>query len=175
MKNCLAFFLIVLLHQYACAQATRQSVLNTGGGSAQMGYYHLEWSIGEAPLINQLDATNENLSFTNGFLQPFLLFPGNNPTGEQFHLSEIRLFPNPARSYVEVNLFTRQKGKLFIHVYNPLGQRLISRELFCYCIDILERISVQHLAQGLYTLQIELIADPGNESKKSSYKILRLK
>ena len=103
------------------------------------------------------------------------MYPGNQPSGEQFDLSEVRLFPNPAISYVEVNLFTRQKGKLFIHLYNAVGQRLITRELYCHGVDMLEKISVQHLAQGLYSVQIELVAEAGYESKKSNYKFLKLR
>ncbi len=124
-------------------------------------------------LIGEMASRPNTLVVTSGFLQPYILNPGTNNTNNQFGVDEIKVFPNPASSYVEINLFTKQQGKLKIGFYNAVGQKVYAIELNTYGIDLIQKIPVNHLTAGTYLLSLELGADPGFVSKKGVYKITK--
>lgn len=173
MKNLLPILLI------CCAATTQaqnniQSTINISGGSFQYGYYQFEWSIGETALVDQMEEPGRKFIVTNGLLQPHLLYPANTSTQPWFEMHEIRIFPNPSTDYVEINLFTKQSGKLALHFFSASGQIVFSKELDVYGVDKIERIPVSNFSQGIYTLHIELKAPEGYISKRSVYKIVKL-
>ena len=125
-------------------------------------------------LIGEMASRPSALVVTSGFLQPYLLNPGNNNPGGQFGADEIKVFPNPASSYVEINLFTKQQGRLKISFYNAIGQKVQTIESIVYGVDLIEKVSVNNLSAGTYLLHIELDADPNFVSKKGIYKITKV-
>jgi hypothetical protein len=168
----LIFFSLITANGYA--QTNTPSVINSSGGSLQTGYYHFEWSVGELALVNQMASSDNNLIVTNGFLQPYVLNPGTNNLSSQFGKDEIRIFPNPAPDHVEINFFTRQKGKIRISFYDASGKKVYDREVTCYGVDLVETIKVNHLANGIYGLQIDLVPDDGYVSKHGLYKLIKV-
>ena len=104
----IAFFLITAR---CFSQSISSSVVNAGGGSSKNGYYQFEWSIGEMSLINEMQSGSNNLIVTNGFLQPYILYPSTYYSASNFMLDEVRIFPNPASRYVEINFFTKEKAQ----------------------------------------------------------------
>ena len=165
----------VLLFFSCCAhtQDNRHSVINSSGGSSHQGYYQFEWSVGELALINQMTDVGKTLLVTNGFIQPYILYPGRNNSSRDFDADEIRIFPNPATEYVEINFFTKQKGKITVHFYDASGKRVFTRELTSNGVDLVERIPVTKLPQGIYVLNIVLYPTEGSVSKQSAYKIIK--
>jgi hypothetical protein len=176
MKNKITTIIVFFISLSCFSQSISitPSVINVSGGNSKKGYYQFEWSVGEMSLINEMESRPNKLVVTNGFLQSYLLNPGTNNTDHQFGVDEIRVFPNPASSYVEINFFTRQQGKLRIGFYDGLGQKISSLELHTYGIDLIQRIPVNHLPVGTYVLRIELDADMGYVSKKGMYKIIKI-
>ncbi len=47
-------------------------VINVAGGTFKKGYYSLDFSIGEATLINTMKSPGNNFFLTNGFFQPYI-------------------------------------------------------------------------------------------------------
>lgn len=125
------------------------------------------------PLIGEM-SSRPALVVTSGFLQPYLLNPGNNNTDNRFGADEIKVFPNPASSYVEINLFTKQQGRLKISFYNAVGQKVQTIESNVYGVDLIEKIPANNLSAGTYLLSVELNADPNFVSKKGVYKITKI-
>jgi len=125
-------------------------------------------------LINEMESRPNLFVVTNGFLQPYLLNPAFNNPNNDFSADEIKIFPSPASSYVEIDLFTRQQGKVRVGFYDGLGQKVYSTELQTFGVDLIEKIPVGHLSTGTYVLQIQLEADPGFVSKKGVYKIVKI-
>jgi hypothetical protein len=76
MKNTILPVVVFFLFTTAYSQSNTPSVINSSGGSSQTGYYHFEWSVGEISLVNQMSSSNNSLILTNGFFQPYLLYPG---------------------------------------------------------------------------------------------------
>jgi hypothetical protein len=172
MKTLFTTFLL-LFYSYAWSQLNRQSVINTSGGTFQQGYFQFEWNVGEAALVDHMQDDQGKISVSNGFLQPYLLFPGNKYPSGNFDPMEVRIFPNPATEYVELNISTPQVGQLVIYFYTATGQRIFSRQLAANGVDLIERIDVTSLPQGNYFLHLELLAAKGSLPKKSIYKIVK--
>jgi hypothetical protein len=174
MKNRLTTFTVLLLLSFsASAQYSQQSVINSSGGSFHHGYYRFEWSVGEMALVNQMTDAGGTFVVTNGFLQPYILYPGQNNEETRFDADEVRIFPNPATEYIEINFTTKQKGKITVQCYDASGKSMITEEYTSNGVDLIERIPITQLSQGLYFVHIVLTASEGYISKKSTYKIIK--
>jgi hypothetical protein len=103
MKRTITLTILFFSLFHCSAQSIAPSVINTGGGSFQSGYYQFEWSIGELALIGEMSSANNSFVITNGFIQPFIQYPVRDNNNNIFGTDEIKVFPNPASSYVEIN------------------------------------------------------------------------
>ena len=173
MKNATTIIAGILVSTISYAQSISSSVINANGGTSKNGYYQFEWSIGEMSLVNQLESSNQ-LIVSNGFLQPYILFPGTFYGPGQFSAGEIRIFPNPASRFVEINFFTKQKGLVTFGFYDMLGKKIFDQQVKCNGVDLIHRIPLANLPAGSYVLQIILEASPGSLSKHGSYQILKI-
>lgn len=167
---------IVFFFLFNCnSQSISPSVINTSGGSFQSGYYQLEWSIGELALVDQMTSSNNSLIITNGFIQPFIQNPATVNTNSIFGNNEIKIFPNPASSYVEVNLFTKQKGRITLSFYDGSGRKILTVSDAYYGVGLIKRIPVSQLPNEVYMLHVDLDPYTGSSSKKGVYKIVKIK
>jgi hypothetical protein len=167
---------IVFFFLFNCkSQSIAPSVINTSGGSFQSGYYQLEWSIGELVLVEQMTSPNNSLVITNGFIQPFIQYPATINTSSIFSNDEIKIFPNPASSYVEINLLSKQRGRIILSFYDGSGRKILTVEDSYYGVGLIKRIPVSHLPNEVYMLHVDLDPYPGYSSKKGIYKIVKIK
>ena len=170
-----ATFIVALFFQLSgIAQSNAPAVINSSGGSAKAGYFQFEWSVGELALVNQMNSSGNTLIVTNGFLQPYILYPATNNPGNSFGAEEIKIFPVPAVTYLEVNFLTKQKGQLLIGLYDAAGKKVFGKELKANGVDLIEVIQMSQLAAGVYALKVELNAEAGYISKKGLYKISKI-
>jgi len=175
MKNTITL-VIVFFSLFNCgAQSIAPSVINTGGGSFQSGYYQFEWSIGELALVGEMTGSNNSLVITNGFIQPFIQYPATNNTNNIFGNDEIKVFPNPASSYVEINFFSKQMGRITLSFYDGSGRKILSVTDSYYGVGLIKRIPVSQLPNEVYMLHVDLDPYPGYSSKKGVYKIIKIK
>lgn len=176
MRRFVLSLLAVFLAISSCfAQTVQPQVINTAGGTFNdaNSYFRVDWSVGELALVNQMQPTPTSLIITNGFLQPFVNeFDVNSNAA--FGAEEIRVFPNPASVYFEINFKTKQKGVVRYLLYNSMGQRLYDKSFFSYGLDRIEKVPTNHLASGTYMLYIELDAVTGSVDKKGSFKIIKV-
>ena len=155
------------------AQSIRPMVINAAGGSKNMGYTTIDWSVGEMPLVNTM--SNSVVVITNGFLQPFTENPAETDDGGIFTPDEIRVFPNPATNYIEINFLTQQKGTKHYKLFNGIGQLILQKQFTSYGLGRIERIEMQNMPATEYFLQILLEPDAGSVAKKGGYKIIKLR
>ena len=71
MKTIVLIIAAGLTYSVAEAQSLTPQVFNTTGGTYKKGYYALDWSIGEVPLVEQYKPSGETYIITNGYLQSF--------------------------------------------------------------------------------------------------------
>ena len=176
MKNTITL-VIVFFSFFNCsnAQSIAPSVINAGGGSFQSGYYQFEWSLGELSLVGEMKSSNNSLVITNGFIQPYIQYPATNNTNNIFGNDEIKVFPNPASSYVEINFFTKQMGRITLNFYDGSGRKIFTAADSYYGVGLIKRIPVSQLPNEVYMLHIDLDPYPGYFSKKGIYKIIKIK
>ena len=165
------FLLLIGFPPVLIAQTIRPTVLNTAGGTHSFGYTQIDWSVGEIPLVNT--AGGQGVVVTNGVLQSFTEKTGSTDYSSAFTPDEIRVFPNPATHYVEVNFFVRQTGRINFRLYNSLGQLLFDRSFQNYGLGRIERINVQQLPATEYFLHVVLEPESGLR-RKGGYKIIKL-
>jgi hypothetical protein len=175
MKKTITLVIVFFFLLRCNAQSIAPSVINTSGGTFLSGYYQLEWSIGELALVGEMTSSNNSLVVTNGFIQPFIQYPATNNINSFFAKDEIKIFPNPASSYVEINFFTKQKGRITLSFYDGSGKKILTVTDSYYGVGLIKRIPVSHLPNEVYMLHVDLNADEGYSSKKGVYKIVKIK
>jgi hypothetical protein len=173
MKPATTIIALLFISTVSYCQSINTSTINSCGGSAKNGYYQFEWSVGESTLIDQMESAGK-LIVTNGFLQPYLVNPGTNDPNYLFSVDEIKVFPNPASRYVEINFFTKQKGQVLMTLYDAIGQKIYTQEITCYGVDLIHRIPVTQLQNGSYVLNITLNSNLGFPVKQGAYRIVKI-
>lgn len=154
------------------AQPATQSVVNSTGHSYKGTFYQVDWSIGELALVNEMKGGKGEWIITNGFLQSTESTVINKES--RFSDEEIRVLPNVTEDKVDVNLLTRQQGKVLLQVMDVNGRVVFRRSLTSYGTGHMERLSLRPLASGTYFLKIDLDPAPGSVKKTGSYKIVKL-
>src|SRR6185369_10924984 len=173
MKPCTTIIFLLFISTASFCQTISTSTINASGGAAKNGYYQFEWSVGELALVDEMEVAGK-LIVTNGFLQPYLVNPGSNDPNYFFSVDEIKIFPNPASRYVEINFFTKQKGRVTLELYDAIGQKVLSHEIICYGVDLIHRIPVTNLQNGSYILNINLNSNLGFTVKQGAYRIIKI-
>jgi hypothetical protein len=175
MKNLTLILVVVAMtSNYAVGQTITPQVINTSGNTYQHGNQVLEWSIGELPLVNQLQSSSGVYIITNGFLQPVEQQAAPPDPDHYFSDEEIRILPNPTRGIIEVRFATLQKGKMKLLLYNTLGYIIYNKEFTSSGNGHIEKINLTGFAGGAYMLRIILNPDPGSIQKNGVYKILKI-
>jgi len=175
MKKTITIVVVFFFFYCTNAQSVAPSVINAGGGTFQAGYYQFEWSLGELALVGEINSSNNSLVITNGFIQPFIQYPASNNTNNIFGNDEIKVFPNPASSYVEINFLTKQMGRITLSFYDGSGRKILSGTDAYYGVGLIKRIPVSQLPNEVYMLHVDLDPYPGYSSKKGVYKIIKIK
>jgi hypothetical protein len=164
----------VLSYGVADAQFVTPQVINTTGGSYKKGYYALDWSIGEVPLVDEYKATDNTYIVTNGFLQSFTDSPQQPHLPRGFAKDEIIILPNPTSGRLEVNFLMQENGVAQLTLYDAVGGRLLTRSVPLYGYGKFERFDLTSLAGSTYFLLIEFTSTIGLH-KKATYKINKIK
>ncbi|HET9744788.1 MAG TPA: hypothetical protein VFP97_03685 [Chitinophagaceae bacterium] len=169
--------LVALFFFFFCgnSQIVAPSVMNTSGGNAQSGYYQFEWSIGELSLVGDMTSSNNSLVITNGFIQSLIQYPSRDNSNYIFGSEEIKVFPNPASSYVEINFFTKQRGRIRMSFHDGAGKKIYTTSDIYYGVGLIKRIPVTKLPNEVYMLHIDLEPFAGYSPKKGTYKIIKIK
>lgn len=175
MKKTITLVIVFFFCVYSHSQIIAPSVINTGGGTLQSGYYQFEWSIGELALVGDMASPGNSLVITNGFIQSLIQYPARDNRNYIFGDDEIRVFPNPASSYVEINFLTKQKGRITTTFYDGAGKKIYTSSDMYYGVGLIKRIPVSKLPNEVYMLHIDLASDAGYTSKKGIYKIVKIK
>lgn len=175
-KLLLGFVLIFYLSGTVHSQATiTPQTLNISGGSINLGYHQLEWSVGEATVIETFTQPGVNgFMLTNGVLQPLTDKPFIQSIASNWTNEEIRIFPNPTRGNFEVNVLSKQQGLLTIQLVDGIGSIMKTTEYFYYGFGKIERFNLTNASSQNFYLRITLSPFPGFTKKVGSYKILKI-
>ena len=164
----------VFLSLSTFSQSVTPATLNTTGGHYIFTNYIVEWSFGESMAIETM--TTPNLVITNGVLQPGTNTPATINNQTPWDKDEIKITPNPTPDVLQIDFFSKQKGRVTLTLFDESGRVMGRREFLYHGIGRIERWSLGRFANGAYFLNIQL--DPtGNSSvrKNGSYKVMKLR
>ena len=168
--------ILFFLNTNAClAQLASPGTVNVSGESAAIGNYRFEWSLGESVAITTMSNSNSNLLVTNGFLQ---FNVQNQPAANlviSFLSDEIRVYPNPVKNILEINILHANKGKHQIELLDGKGGKIKEVQLVYDGMGALEKWNLSGLPTGQYILNIrQMHPVNGRVVKKRAFKILKI-
>lgn len=172
MKTRFTFLFIFLLSSFFLrAQGIAPNVLNMGGGYLNNGYYQYEFSVGEMAAIETMVSST---IVTNGVLQPLTDKPFGNNTSTSWSNDEIKIFPVPTRGRVEVDIISKQKGRVTMRLTDATG-RVVRSAAFDYIgLGSITVWDLSNLSSADYFLSITLDPLAGSVKKSGGYKILKV-
>ena len=178
-----AFFLISGLcsAQAPTVATVTPFVLNASGGTYDSPgmYTHFEWSFGELVLIDTYKGTN-NITLTNGLLQPCTDIVSKSPDIVLFTLNEYRLFPNLTSGAFELDFFLNIPGNMELQLTDALGRILEKRNFVYHCCDRIERYDISRYTNGIYFINARFTPTPSNRSdvlsiRESTFRVVKIK
>jgi hypothetical protein len=172
-KKISAIQLLLLLATASSAQIAATYAVNIAGNLVSTGNYNFEWSVGESAAITTMG--NSNLLVTNGLLQYKV---DNQPEVNlvaSFLPDEIRVYPNPVKNILGINILHANKGKHQIELLDAKGIMIKEVQLNYTGMGALENWNLSGLSAGQYLLNIrQTDAVTGRLVKKGAYKILKV-
>lgn len=155
------------------AQTVTPQVMNAGGGSVTNAYYQYEWSVGETASIETL--SSPFLTVTTGLLQQGTNAPAEVNTANLWGSDEIKIFPNPVETKLEINFLSKQSGKVSMLLMDDAGKVVSKKELQYNGNGHIEQWDMSAVAKGGYFISITLKPNAGSVAKKGGFKIQKIK
>lgn len=186
-KSILSFAAFFLFISFLHSQSITPYINNSIGGSFKVDHkdFYVDWNVGEMTLVNTMTSSGYYGLYvlTNGLLQPESDNGKHGGDGDDdkyitdtklnFTTSDIKVFPNPAVNYVEVDFFINETGKVRLSLFNTMGEQVYTKEIFISGKSRTERIPMGGYTQGAYMLYIQMETTAGNTKKQGVFKIVK--
>ena len=136
---------------------------NLGGGTSKITQnFIIDWSIGESTVIESFFGryTIENLlvtskSFvTSGVLQPKDLYHLPIISTQTLRLDEVRLYPVPAKNFINIDFRSADVGYLHVSLYDNFGKIIGTKDLEKFEKSIMQNWNIASLASGSYFFRV---------------------
>lgn len=170
----LIFLSITLCNLTTSAQSISPATLNVGGGSFTNNYLKLEWSIGEATVVESFQI-GTNYLITNGVLQPYttIAVAAGNAI-PQWAFTDLRIYPVPTQSIVHINILSSLQGKMGIELLDNNMRLLAKQEFDYYGTNGIRQFDLSKYASANYFVRISLYGDNAFVIKQGSFKIQKV-
>ena len=155
-------------------------ILNTSGGTGVVSSsYIIDWSVGEATLIETYFGRNGSPSsrvgafwnVTSGVLHPFdKLYKPTKPT---WLPEEVIIYPIPAVGVITINIQSFAVGKLMFQLVTQEGKILGSTSIDKNAFQLIEKTDLTRLSAGVYYIKIVLENLAGEKIKSGAFKIIK--
>lgn len=164
MKRISGFILLLIIAISVSGQQVDRHVISSGGGQFQNNLISMDWTLGE-PVI--LTFENDNAILTQGFHQDYLRITEIEDLIEESF--EIKVFPNPASSFIHLKISNEETLQPFIQLYDLHGKQLLNKQL-APSNKIDEQIELTGFPNGTYILKVTV---SGGKQYKS-YKVQKV-
>lgn len=155
------------------AQSVSPATLNATGGTYFFTYYRVEWSFGESMAIETM--SSPNVIVTNGILQPGTHIPAAINNDGFWDRDEIKVLPNPTQNILEIDFFSKQKGKVIMNLFDESGRFMGTRQFDYFGTGRIEKWDLSGYGSGMYFLNIQLEPIGNSVAKKGSFKVQKIK
>lgn len=170
-KNSSYFYIIAITFLVMPADLFAQTIVtksapgtyNLGGGTSKISQnFIVDWSIGESAIIETFFGRNtqENLlltskSFvTSGVLQPTDWFHIPILRTETLRLDEVRVYPVPAKNFVNLDFRSGDIGYFYVTLYDNSGKIIETKEMVKSEKPISQNWNISKLASGIYYFKV---------------------
>jgi len=172
-KKSLPLILLLFFVTASTAQTTAPYAVNIAGNQASVGNFNLEWSVGESAAITTMG--NSNLIVTNGLLQNNVENQSESNKIGIFLPNEIKVYPNPVKNILDINILHANKGKHLIELFDAKGVKIKEVQLVYNGLGALESWNLSSLSAGQYILNIrQMHPATGKQVKNGVFKILKV-
>ena len=166
--------LFLLFGKISFSQISAPYTINIAGNQVTKGNYAIEWSVGESAAINIMDNSDQYV-FTNGLLQYNVENQTETNLVASFLTNEIRLYPNPIKNELYINILHAEKGNDLIELLDEKGTKLKEKVVVYNGMGALENWNLSGLKAGQYFVNIRHTHPvTGRLIKKGAYKILKI-
>ncbi len=175
MRNLFLLLLVnCLFYNNLRAQSIYPSTINITGQYGNQGNYQFEFSLGEsASIVTQSAGT---FVVTSGVLQSFTSFASVYNAFPSFLPDEIKIYPNPFRDILEINLLHTNSGKLKIEIFDIQGKKIKESIYYHFGVGRTEKWDMSKFSQGTYIVSISQLDVFGQSVvKKGVFKVLKIK
>lgn len=167
-------FIFLLLNISCFAQINSPYAVNIAGNQVTNGNYAIEWSVGESAATNIMD-NSDRYVFTNGLLQYSVQNQTETNLATSFLNNEIRVYPNPVKNELFINILHASKGNDLIELLDVKGTKLKEKIVVYSGMGALEIWNLAGLKAGPYFVNIRHTHPvTGILIKKGTYKILKI-
>ena len=173
-KRISLFISLILTGLFSSAQSNYPYTINAAGNQIAKGNYTIEWSVGESAAVNIMDNSGRYL-FTNGLLQYSVQNQTENNLAPSFLTNEVRVYPNPVRNELYINILHASKGNDQLELLDEKGVKVKEKIVVYNGMGALEVWNLTGLNAGQYFLNIRHTHPvTGRLIKKGAYKILKI-
>jgi len=174
-KNSISLIIpLLLVSSFSTAQSLYPYTVNSAGNQVAIYKYSIEWSVGESSAVDIMDNNNQYV-FTNGFLQYNVENQKADNLIPSFLSDEIRVYPNPVRNELIINVLHASKGNHQIELLDAKGSKLKEIQIRYNSMGALENWNLSGLKAGHYFLNIRHTDGVTGKLKKNGvFKILKV-
>jgi hypothetical protein len=142
------------------------SIINSSGGTATINSIYFDWSVGEMASVETY--TNNSLTITQGFLQPFKL---KSDKVDQFESGgeKITVYPDFGKQTCFFKTSFLKPGRLDYMLVDMSGRMLLKKETSLKDGTSTQSINLSNFPNGLYLLRISF-----NNNDESVYKTFKI-
>lgn len=156
------------------AQSISPATINVGGGSFSNNFLELEWSVGEATVVESFQI-GSNYIITNGVLQPYTTTAvAASNTTPQWAMADLRIYPVPTQSIVNINFLSSLKGRMRLDLLDDRMRLLATQEFDYYGTNGNRQWDLAKYASGNYFIRITLVANDQSIIKQGSFKVQKI-
>jgi hypothetical protein len=164
----------LLISLFSSAQSNYPYTVNVAGNQVTKGNYNIEWSVGESAAINTMDKSSL-IVVTNGLLQYNVENQPETNLVPSFLSNEVRVYPNPVKNELYINILHASKGNDQIELLDAKGVKLKEKVVIYNGMGALENWNLSGLKAGQYFLNVRHTHPvTGKLIKKGAYKILKV-
>ena len=173
-KGIIICVLCFLIYSYGHAQSIYPSTINITGNYGSQGNYQFELSFGESASI--VTQTTSTLVVTSGVLQSFTSFASVYNAFPTFLPDEIKIYPNPFKDILEINLLHTNSGKIKIELFDVQGKKMKELLFFHFGVGRTERWDLSKFPQGAYMIAINQLDGTGKlVIRRGIFKVIKIK
>ena len=173
-KQSTILIIFLLIGMISFSQIAAPYAINIAGNQVTRGSYAIEWSVGESAAINIMDNSDQYV-FTNGLLQYNVENQTETNLVASFLTNEIRMYPNPVKNELYINILHASKGNDMIELLDEKGTKLKEKIVVYNGMGALEIWNLAGLKAGQYFVNIRHTHPvTGKLIKKGAYKILKI-